>query len=85
MAPGLPFVVVPDEVTAQQLYEQKPFLLHAITTVTYFHDLPQQQMMVKHLMRDVSERVLMNNEKNVGILQGILVFVAWYHPHVSHT
>ncbi|KAK4549368.1 hypothetical protein LTR36_006365 [Oleoguttula mirabilis] len=82
MAPGLPFVVLPTEVTAQQLYSQKPFLLHAIVTVTYFHDLPKQQSMVKQLMRDASERMLMNNEKNIGILQGILVFVAWYHPHV---
>ncbi|KAK5124876.1 hypothetical protein LTR85_001066 [Meristemomyces frigidus] len=82
MAPGMPFIVLAPEITAQQLYNQKPVLLHAIVTVTYFHDLPRQQGMVKQLMRDISERVLMNSEKNIGILQGILVFVAWYHPHV---
>ncbi|KAK5135788.1 hypothetical protein LTR08_004614 [Meristemomyces frigidus] len=82
MAPGLPFVALPPQTTARHLYQHKPFLLHAIVTVTYFHDLPKQQGMVKQLMRDLSERVLMNNEKNIGILQGILVLVAWYHPHV---
>lgn len=73
MAPGLPFVVLTPKNTARQLYSEKPFLLHAIVTVTYFHDLPKQQFMVKQLMRDVSERLLMNSEKNIGILQGILV------------
>ena len=76
MAHGLPFVVLPPETTARHLYQHKPFLLHAIVTVTYFHSLAKQQSMVKQLMRDLSERVLMNNEKNIGILQGILVSLA---------
>lgn len=36
-------------------------------------------------MRDISERTLINNEKSLDILQGILVIVGWYHPHVFHT
>jgi len=77
MAPACPFVVVPPGVSAQQLYGQKPLLLHAIVTVAYFHDLPKQQVMVKELMKDISKRILINSEKNIGILQGLLVFVAW--------
>ncbi|RMY43651.1 hypothetical protein D0865_11094 [Hortaea werneckii] len=82
MAPELPFVAIPSHMTAQHLYTEKPLLLRAIVTVAYFHNLPEQRRMVKMMMRDVSERVLLNNEKNVGIIQAILVFVAWYHPHV---
>ncbi|KAI7285732.1 hypothetical protein KC345_g1566 [Hortaea werneckii] len=82
LAPEMPFVVIPSHVTAQHLYTDKPLLLRAIVTVTYFHNLPEQRRMVKMMMRDVSERVLLNNEKNVGVIQAILVFVAWYHPHV---
>ncbi|KAI7540143.1 hypothetical protein KC317_g17276, partial [Hortaea werneckii] len=82
LAPEMPFVVIPSHVTAQHLYTDKPLLLRAIVTVTYFHNLPEQRRMVKMMMRDVSERVLLNNEKNIGIIQAILVFVAWYHPHV---
>jgi len=73
MAPGMLYVVVSREATAQQLYAEKPLLLHAIVTVAYFHNLGMQQRMVKQWMRDFSERVLMNNEKNIGILQAILV------------
>lgn len=50
--------------------------------MTYFHDLPQQQKMVKQMMRDVSERILINGEKSLDIVQGIITFVCWYHPHV---
>lgn len=34
--------------------------------------------MVKQMMRDVSERILINGEKSLDILQGIIVFVNWY-------
>ncbi|KAF2764246.1 hypothetical protein EJ03DRAFT_378776 [Teratosphaeria nubilosa] len=82
MAPMFPFVVVPEDVTARQLKSSKPLLLHAIVTVAHFHDLTKQQVMVKQLIRNVSERILINNEKNLGILQSLLVFVSWYHPHI---
>lgn len=73
MAPGLPFVVVRPDLTAQELYTEKPLLLRAIVTVAYFHDLTAQHGMVKMMMRDVSERVLLNSEKNIGIIQALLV------------
>lgn len=73
MAYAIPFVVIPSDVTARWLYSTKPLLLHAIVTVTYFHNLSKQQLMVRQLMRDISERILINNEKNIGILQGLLV------------
>lgn len=57
-------------------------LIYTQVTVTYFHDLPRQQTMVKQIMRDVSERILINGEKSLDILQGIITFVCWYHPHV---
>ncbi|KAK4506493.1 hypothetical protein PRZ48_000225 [Zasmidium cellare] len=82
MSSGMPFVVIPPGATAQTLFETKPVLLRAICTVAKFHDLPQQQALVKELVKEVAGRVLGESEKSVDIIQGILVFVAWYHPHV---
>ena len=82
LARGMPFVVVPPKTTAQQLFAEKPVLLNAIVMVAFFQDLPRQQLMVKQLMRNLSERILINNEKSLDILQAILVFVTWYHPHI---
>ena len=80
MAPSMPFVVIPDGTDPWELAEQKPFLMQVITTVAYFHDLPKQQVMVKDLMRKISEKLLMRNEKSLEVLQGILVLIAWYVP-----
>lgn len=77
MAPSMPFVVIPDGTDPWELAEQKPFLMQVITTVAYFHDLPKQQVMVKDLMRKISEKLLMRNEKSLEVLQGILVLIAW--------
>ena len=82
MSHGMPFVTLAPKTTARQLYAEKPVLLHAIVVVAYFHDLQKQQTLVKQLMRNISERVLMDSQKSIDILQAILVFAAWYHPHI---
>jgi hypothetical protein len=82
MSPGMPFVVLPAGATAQLLQDQRPVLLRAISTVALFHDLPRQQTMVKDLIREIGERMLVNGEKSIDVLQGILVLVGWFHPHI---
>lgn len=82
LSAGMPFVVLPKEATAQLLHEQRPVLLRAVSTVALFHDLPRQQILVKDLIRDVGERMLVRGEKSIDILQGILVLVGWFHPHI---
>ncbi|KAM3419493.1 hypothetical protein BST61_g5418 [Cercospora zeina] len=82
MSPALPFVIIPTSITAQELYRSKPVLLRAITTVALFHDLPRQQLLVKELVRDMSNRIMLKGEKSTDLLQAIIVFVAWSHPHI---
>lgn len=82
MAPSLPFVVIPDGTDAWALTHQKPFLMQVIATVAFFHDLPRQQFMVKDLMRQISEKLLMRNEKSLEVLQGILILIAWYGTNI---
>lgn len=78
----MPFVPIPPSTTAQDLYRTKPVLLRAITTVALIHDLPRQQLLVKELLRDLSERIMMKGEKSVDLLQAIIIIVAWYYPHI---
>lgn len=82
MSKGMPFVTFPRSVSAYEFFQSNPVLLRAITTVTLFHDLPRQQILVKDLIRDLSERIIVKSEKSLDLLQAILVFVCWYHPHV---
>ncbi|CZT25367.1 uncharacterized protein RCC_11098 [Ramularia collo-cygni] len=82
LSPGLPFVALPDDATAQSMQEQRPVLLRAVTTVALFHDLPRQQLLVKDLIRAIGERMLVKGEQSLDILQGIIVLIGWFHPHV---
>lgn len=82
MSSGLPYVVLPNSVTAQDLYKSKPVLLRSITTVSMFTDLSRQQVLVRELIKDISERIMIDGEKSIDLLQAIAVFVAWFHAHV---
>ena len=78
MASAMPFVAIPAGTDAWQLAHEKPFLMQVIATVASFHDLPKQQFMVKDLMRQISEKLILRNEKSLEVLQGILILIAWY-------
>ncbi|KAF2719183.1 hypothetical protein K431DRAFT_192180, partial [Polychaeton citri CBS 116435] len=82
LSTAMPFVPLRQDVTVRYLFEKRPFLLHCICCVASFHDLAKQQRMVKNIMREVSERMLINNEKSVDLIQGIMVIVSWYYPHI---
>jgi hypothetical protein len=85
MSPNMPWLIISPGMTASYLASSEPLLMHAIRVVVYFHDSARQQVMAKELMRDISERLLINGEKSLEILQGILVFSNWYNPHLySH-
>lgn len=82
MAPHMPFVKLPDHMTAQNLQDTEPFLLQAIAVVASFHDTARQQIMSKGLIRNLCDRLLINGEKALGLLQGLLIFSNWYNPHL---
>jgi hypothetical protein len=82
MAPNMPFYIVPHGTCASSLARSEPFLMHAIRVVSYFHDTSQQQVLAEGLMREICERLLMNGERSLGLLHGLLIFSHWYNPHV---
>nr|POE75448.1 hypothetical protein CFP56_53560 [Quercus suber] len=77
MAHSMPFVRIPAETTAQELFDTKPVLLHAIVMVASFHDQTLQQILLKRFMQHIAERTLVNCEKSLSIVQGILVVINW--------
>ncbi|KAF2126682.1 hypothetical protein P153DRAFT_253346, partial [Dothidotthia symphoricarpi CBS 119687] len=79
--PCMPFVILPVDINASSLASIKPFLLQVITTVAFFHDTAKQQIMATDVMRQVSERMLIQGEKSMDLLQGLLVFLSWFNPH----
>lgn len=73
---NFPFVLV--DMDGPTLRHHEPFLFHAILTVTAF-DTPKIQYLLSGELRRQVSRLIEHSRKSLGILQGLLVYAAWYH------
>ncbi|KAL2822683.1 hypothetical protein BDW59DRAFT_163665 [Aspergillus cavernicola] len=76
-----PFVIIPPEVDLATLRQQSPFLLLCILTASLEHDLAIQDALEALVRKEVADRLIVNVERNMDLLQGLLVHAAWYHYH----
>ncbi|KAJ5645774.1 hypothetical protein N7490_002146 [Penicillium lividum] len=73
-----PFVVVPPTVSMEALRYDSPFLFLCIMAVTSFKDPILQRRLGQQIKKQICDRLVMGHEVSIDILQGLLVFVAWY-------
>ncbi len=76
MNPNFPFISVPDTSTAAQLREDSPTLFTAIMAVTS-RVTHQQKALGKMVMKQLAERIFVNEERNMDILLGGLTYAGW--------
>jgi hypothetical protein len=73
-----PFVVLPSDWTLQSMLKHHPFLvLGILTAMSQGHGHLHLQLDAE-FRKVMSEKVTMNGEKSLDILQGLLVHIAWY-------
>lgn len=77
--PQFPFVVVPDGVAVLTLRRDWPFLFSAIISVMLYSHPETQRRLGESLQSQFITRAVMRSEKSLDILQGLLVYLAWYH------
>lgn len=78
LTPQFPFVVIPHHVSSVQLREEKPFLFLAIMASASYENMPLQRLLGAEVKRAVASRIILNGEVSFDLLQGLLVFLAWY-------
>ena len=78
-----PFVIVCPEVDATTLRLQSPFLFLAIMTSTFEGDHMLQRRLGSEFKKILCERVIVGNERNLDLLQGLLVHLSWSHFHFN--
>lgn len=78
-----PFVLVAPEVDATALRNDSPFLFLAIVITCLESDHMLQRLLGVELKRILCERVLMGNERDMDLLQGLLVYLSWNHYHFN--
>ncbi|PLN85652.1 hypothetical protein BDW42DRAFT_160300 [Aspergillus taichungensis] len=76
-----PFVIVPPELDLESLRQQSPFLLLCILTASSEHDPSLQHALEAVVRQEVASRLIVKVERNMDLLQGLLVHAAWYHYH----
>lgn len=84
VAPGFPFVVLPDAVTVNDLRSGKPFLLLAILFTTSYQDVELNAAIEEVIKSYVGNSVAQgrwNHENPLDVLQGLLVVIAGYRHH----
>ena len=75
-----PFVII-HRVSFVELRKQSPFLLLCIMTACLEHKPALQQKLEFEARTVVSTRIVMNMERDMDLLRGLLVHIAWYHYH----
>jgi hypothetical protein len=63
--------------SARDLCTDNPFLCRAIMVVASCKNVARQIVLRKDFLRELCEKVLIESQKSLDILQGLLVFVAW--------
>lgn len=82
MVDSFPFVPLPKDCSCQDLMHQRPMLMLAVLTASS-HDSVRLQMTLSREFRKVVMIKVMNGEKSLDLLQGLLVFIAWHHHYME--
>lgn len=72
-----PFIHLPPTVTAEQLHQDRPFLWLCIMTASC--KSTSKQLRLGNKIRQVlAEKIVVQSEKNIDLLLGLLTFIGWY-------
>lgn len=77
-AVNFPFVVVPPPMTLDSLRRERPFLLLSILSFSAQSNIKLQSVLELELREALSRKFVVNGEKSLDLLQGILVYLTWY-------
>ncbi|RAK95382.1 uncharacterized protein BO80DRAFT_450249 [Aspergillus ibericus CBS 121593] len=79
--PQFPFVVVSAQLGVPRLRQEYPFLLLCIVTASLEHKPSLQRVMEHEVRKVIATRLIINMERNMDLLLGLMVHIAWYHYH----
>jgi hypothetical protein len=77
MQPGFPFIAISDSITAFDLRQDRPSLFTAIMAVVS-RNSRRQRALGKVFMKQIADRVVVCEERNMDLLLGTLTYGAWY-------
>jgi hypothetical protein len=82
MADYFPFVTLPKDCSCRDLLQQRPMLMFAVLTVASYDSVLLQLTLSREFRKVVTVKV-MNGEKSLDLLEGLLIFIAWHHHYMD--
>lgn len=73
-----PFVVVPRDLSSDELLEKRPFLWKGIMVACAFVQGRRQRLLGEQFLEEITRTALVLGESSLDVLQGLLLFVSWY-------
>ncbi|TVY30380.1 Transcriptional regulator [Lachnellula hyalina] len=81
MAPHMPAVVFPEGTTSAEVRKTKPTLFLAILASSAGMNYPElQRTLTKEVMNIYAERIIVNGEKTIELIQALHISTLWYWP-----
>ena len=80
--PLFPFVVIPSRTDPEAFTKEKPFLSLTIAMIAHNSGMRQRQF-ARAAQKYIADHIVMSGERDLDLLQGLLVLTAWYVDYVS--
>jgi hypothetical protein len=78
LAVQIPFMVIPREMTAEELRTKRPLVYMGIMMAASYKDTATQGGLGKRILQYIAEHVIMKGEKSMDLLQGLLIYIFWF-------
>lgn len=77
-SPWFPFVPLPQDMSAFDLYQKQPLLFRILVQVGLPQSFQSQRDVGTWFRKYIAEHIVVQQEKRLELLQTILIFVGWY-------
>ena len=74
---SFPFIIIDPNLTAEDVYKEKPFLFRVIMLVAAPLPEPRRAKMKRNVLAYLGQQMLVEEERRLELLQGLLVIIAW--------
>jgi hypothetical protein len=81
---SFPWVRLPKQTSLETLRRERPFLLLSVLTFAAHGDVQLQRQLEVDLKDSLMKKLVSHGEKSLDLLQGLLVYLAWYVDSVSY-
>ncbi|KAI1501431.1 hypothetical protein F5X99DRAFT_382449 [Biscogniauxia marginata] len=77
--PQFPFVALDPDISAHQVFSEKPLLFRVIMLVAARLTLAKQREIKRSIDAYIGQHMLVMKEQDIGMLQGLIAYIAWGH------